>query len=135
MRVVNEVPSHLPYVSVDWRRIVQVFQNLIENAVQHSPPGAIVRLVAREMWSEDRRWVECEVLDSGPGFRADDLAQLFTPFFTTRAGGTGLGLSIVQRIAVAHGGVVSGGNRETGGARMVVRLPVEADASHSGRSQ
>ena len=119
----NEVSPALPPVSVDRRRMVQVFQNLLENAIQHSPPGGRILACARGVWWEGRLWLECSIVDGGPGFQPQDLPRLFEPFFTRRHGGTGLGLSIVQRIVTAHGGAVTAENREEGGACMVVRLP------------
>jgi signal transduction histidine kinase len=51
-----------------------------------------------------RRFLRVEVSDSGPGIPEDQLAQLFTPFFTTKPAGTGLGLVLCQRIIALHGG-------------------------------
>jgi ligand-binding sensor domain-containing protein/signal transduction histidine kinase len=119
----NDVSGALPPVRVDRRRMVQVFQNLLENAIQHSPRGGRIRAHGHEVWREGRLWLECSIVDSGPGIEPQDLPRLFEPFFTRRHGGTGLGLSIVQRIVTAHGGAVTAENRQEGGACLVVRLP------------
>jgi PAS domain S-box-containing protein len=111
----------LPRLVVDRSRVVQVFQNLLENAIQHSQTGG--RVVIRAQ-AAGEGVVRFAVEDSGPGFRAADLDRLFEPFFTRRRGGTGLGLSIVQRIAEQHGGEVVAANRPGGGAVMTVTLPV-----------
>jgi signal transduction histidine kinase len=111
----------LPRLVVDRSRIVQIFQNLLENAIQHSQSGERV-VIRAQAAGEDL--VRFAVEDSGPGFRAADLDRLFEPFFTRRRGGTGLGLSIVQRIAEQHGGEVVAANRPGGGAVMTVTLPV-----------
>jgi two-component system sensor histidine kinase PilS (NtrC family) len=64
-----------------------------------------------------------EVEDDGPGISPDDLPQIFTPFFTTKARGSGLGLATVQRIVDAHGGTVMAASAPGQGARFTVWLP------------
>jgi signal transduction histidine kinase len=118
---------------MDRARLVQVFKNVIENAVQHSPAGGAVQVDGRETADEHGApWFECLIADSGPGFRPEDLPRIFDPFFTRRRGGTGLGLSIVQRVAEEHGGTVAASNRPGGGAAVTVRLPLLAGSAPSG---
>jgi PAS domain S-box-containing protein len=119
VEIVLETPSDLPRVCIDESRILQVFSNLLDNAIRYSPAGGCVTLSV----AAGAGWLECRVEDAGPGVAAEDLASIFEPFFTRRRGGTGLGLAIVQKIVVEHGGVVAYCAREGGGARMVVRLP------------
>ena len=104
-------------------RIHQVFRNLIENALYHSPEGAAVTVscVVREI--ANQAWALFAVEDEGPGFDADALKRAFEPFFTRRKGGTGLGLSIVRRVVEEHGGVVVAAN-QPGGAIVRLRLPI-----------
>jgi len=121
IEVAQAAEPALPRLMADRGRVVQIFQNLLENAIQHSPAGGRVLIRAVTAGEGLVRFV---VEDSGPGFRAEDLDRLFEPFFTRRRGGTGLGLSIVQRIAEQHGGEVVAANRPGGGAVMTVTLPV-----------
>jgi PAS domain S-box-containing protein len=120
VEIVEEPVADLPSLEMDRNRVVQVFQNLLENAIQHSPPGS--RVVFRAEGTGEG--VRFAVEDSGSGFRAEDLDRIFEPFFTRRRGGTGLGLSIVQRIVEQHGGEVAASNRPDGGAVMSVTLPL-----------
>lgn len=105
------------------RRMHQVFRNLLENALLHSPEGGRVRLSARKTQEDGFSWWTFEIEDAGTGFDAETLARGFEPFFTRRKGGTGLGLSIVKRVVEEHGGTVGVGNRPAGGARVSVHLP------------
>jgi PAS domain S-box-containing protein len=120
-----EVSPDVPDVLVDPQRMAQVFQNVIHNAVLHTPPGGRVIVEALVRVAQGRRWIECSVRDGGPGFRSADLPHVFRPLFTRRPGGTGLGLAIAQRIVEMHGGQMSAGNRPTGGAVVTVRLPLD----------
>jgi PAS domain S-box-containing protein len=110
-------------VSMDKTRLGLVFRNLLENAIQHSPPGSTVSVVVDQRAEAGRDLVEVAVTDAGPGFRDQDIPVLFTPFFTRRRGGTGLGLSIVQKVVLEHGGDVSAHNPPGSGACIRVRLP------------
>ncbi|MFN7986308.1 MAG: ATP-binding protein [Thermoanaerobaculia bacterium] len=112
------------------RRMHQVFRNLLENALLHSPEGATVRVAARRTFSDGFYWWTFDVEDSGAGFDAETLSRGFEPFFTRRKGGTGLGLSIVKRVVEEHGGSVEAANRPEGGACVSVRLPAPHQPLH-----
>jgi len=112
-------------------RLVQVFRNLIGNAVSFSPPGG--RIAVRAESRGDA--IEVEVLDDGPGIPPGKERDIFERFYSERPAGekfgthSGLGLSISRQIVEAHGGRVWAENRTDGdgrtrGARFVVRLPL-----------
>ncbi len=122
VRIVNRVGNDLAPILMDRRRVVQVFQNVIQNAIQHSAAGAVVTVEAEQIRQGGALWIHCRIGDSGPGFRAEELSKIFEPFFTRRRGGTGIGLSIVQRIMDEHGGRVSASNRPDGGAVVELRF-------------
>jgi signal transduction histidine kinase len=111
---------------VDRERIAQVFQNLLANAIQHSPAQATIELTARLGALADGEWLEVVTCDQGGGFDVDDLPHLFEPFFSRRPGGTGLGLALAHRVVHDHGGTLVAENRSTGGAMVTVRLPIDA---------
>ena len=122
--VAVDLPDDLPDLLADRDRLQQVIENLIDNASRFSPRGSSVNVSASVVQNSGRRWIECVVEDSGPGFPPEELDRVFEPFFSRREGGTGLGLSIVQRIVQDHSGRVFAENRPEGGARVRVLLPV-----------
>lgn len=107
-------------------RLVQVFRNLIGNAVSFSPPGGRITLTARRVGD----LVEVVVEDEGPGIPPTKLEAIFDRFYSERPSkekfGThsGLGLSISKQIVEAHAGTIFAENRQDGsGARFTVRVP------------
>ncbi len=121
------VESPCPAVAHDASRLLQLLQNLLENAIQHSPAGSRVVLWSGSVRVDGARWAEFRVEDAGPGFRREDLPRIFEPFFTRRPGGTGLGLAIAQRIVEEHSGRIDAANAAGGGAVLRIRLPALSD--------
>lgn len=115
----SEVGADLEPLRADRRRLVQVLQNVIGNAVVFSPAGSTVRVSAALAGER----VLCEVEDSGPGFPPEEIPRIFEPFFTRRRDGTGLGLSIARRIVEAHAGTIEAANAPAGGAVVRIALP------------
>jgi signal transduction histidine kinase len=107
----------------DARRLSLVFRHILENAVQHAPPGSEVKVEAKVVPRAGRPCVECVVSDAGPGFPTEHLGVIFEPFFTRRKGGSGLGLALARRIVQQHGGAIEAANRPEGGAVVTVTLP------------
>lgn len=113
---------------LDPDRVREALDNLLENAVRHTPDGGCIRLtVTADPQAGELRLA---VRDSGEGFGEEFLPQAFGRFqradrSRSRAdGGTGLGLAIVRAIALAHGGWVAAANRPEGGAVVTLALPL-----------
>lgn len=112
-------------VWMDARRIGRVLNNLVSNALRHTPPGGTVEVRA----SLDGAWLKVEVNDSGEGIRPEDLPHIFDRFFrgersrSRRTGGSGLGLAIAQGILQAHGGRIEAESQPGKGARLRFYLP------------
>jgi PAS domain S-box-containing protein len=123
VRIVNEIPTDGGRILMDRDRLSGAFENVLKNAVSHSPAGGSVVLRAADSEGEHGRWVSFHVEDHGNGFRPEDLPRVFEAFFTRRTGGIGLGLSIVKRVIDHHGGRVIAENRAEGGASMTILLP------------
>lgn len=122
--IVVRLDEALPEVIMDRPRLSRALENVLENAIQHSPASGTVVVTAKAVEDGGRTWLEIHVGDGGAGFSSSELPRVFEPFFTRRPGGTGLGLALVERIVQSHGGHVSAANREEGGAVVTVRLPV-----------
>ena len=74
-------------------------------------------------WTGDSRTIRIEIRDSGPGIPDETLAQIGTPFFTTRAEGTGLGVALARAVIAMHGGVLRYESGAGMGPTTVVELP------------
>ncbi len=123
----------LPDIWGDHDRLHQVFLNLIRNAAEASPAHGTVRVCTRMLgpWRDTESFVErpriyfqIEISDEGPGVSPQHLANLFTPFFTTKNQGHGLGLSLCYQIVKAHGGHLRYQKATPTGAAFVVNLPL-----------
>ncbi len=127
IRLENAV-NGLPTAAGDGDRLAQVFTNLIDNALKHTPVGGIIRLCGETRAAE----VQVHVEDSGPGIPAEDLARIFERFYQVdkarRSGagrGTGLGLAISREIVQAHGGRLTATSVPGQPTRFTVQLPLD----------
>lgn len=116
-----------PEVVGDPAQLGQVVMNLLNNAVLAIPPGAMegnrIRVVVGEM---DGRAL-LRIQDTGKGIPANDLAQIFEPFYSTRSDGTGLGLAIVREMVRKHGGEVYVESKVGEGSTFTILLPRAID--------
>jgi two-component system OmpR family sensor kinase len=111
----------------DADRLRQVLENIVANAIQHSPRNVAVTVNVFTRQRNDSLWAFLEVRDQGPGIPEDILPRLFDRFAAGhRSEGLGLGLYIARRIAVAHGGDLSVVSSPGKGARFCLQLPCRA---------
>jgi signal transduction histidine kinase len=124
VRFENAVPAG-SCIHGDADRLVQLFVNLIRNALQAVSPGGRIRVTMEQTIEDEQRWCVVSVEDDGPGIPEDTLPNIFEAFVTTRldARGTGLGLTVAEGIVTEHGGAISASNLPGGGACLQVRLP------------
>jgi len=113
-------------INADPVRLRQVMHNLLKNALEAAGDQGRILVSSRIGEEEGDDFVEIAVSDNGPGFDPDLIGQVFDPYVTSKTRGTGLGLAIVKRIVAEHGGVIDAENPETGGGRVVLRLPALA---------
>ncbi len=122
--VCTDAHHTLPKVWGDRTRLIQVFQNLLSNAIQSMEPGGHLTIEARSALYESRPAVEVSIADTGPGIPDDIRDKVLEPFFTTRAKGTGLGLTIVHRLIKSHDGELRLEPNPGGGTIARVILPL-----------
>jgi two-component system, NtrC family, sensor histidine kinase KinB len=117
-----ELASGLPAVLADRDRVDHVFDNLIGNALDHTPRGGRVRLSVEGM----NGFIQFSVSDSGEGIPPEHLPRIFEKFYRvpgSRRGGAGLGLAIAREIVSAHGGQIEVTSRVGQGTTFRFTLP------------
>ncbi|HET6632108.1 MAG TPA: ATP-binding protein [Rhodanobacteraceae bacterium] len=119
-RLRGEAPAET--ARFDRAQIEQVLINLLKNAHESGSDADAVTLGIDRVGGHWR----IEVADRGPGMSENVLAQALLPFYSTKRAGTGLGLALAREIAEAHGGRLSLSNRDGGGLRVTLTLPVQA---------
>lgn len=124
----KEFTRNLPPVWVDAKQLQQVFFNIIINAIQAMKDGGTLLLQTDLVEDQEAQFVRVMIGDSGPGIRPEDLDKIFTPFFTTKTQGTGLGLAICRQLIEQQGGNLDIKSRVGEGTRVMINLPVSADA-------
>lgn len=114
----------LPPILGDIDRLEQVFANLLDNAIKHTPQGGTVTIRGRHIALGT---VEISVMDTGPGMTKEQLPHVFERFYhgdgKGERSGTGLGLAIARQIALSHGGDIRVSSQVGKGAEFTVRLP------------
>ena len=126
IRLETDIAPHLPDVLADPDRLRQVFANLLNNALRHTPAGGRVTLSAEPAGDA----VRFSVSDNGPGLTPEEQAQVFERFWRADAsrsrggGGSGLGLTIARYLVEAHGGEIGVESEPGQGARFWFTIPV-----------
>jgi signal transduction histidine kinase len=120
-------PDRAIIVAADEHLLTRAIENLLDNALRHTPEGGEVRVG----WRVDGDRVAIAVADTGPGIADADLPRIFDPLYrgegsrNRRTGGAGLGLTITKRILLSHGGDLAAANAPDG-AVFTATLPVTA---------
>lgn len=126
--------------------LIQIFSNLIANAIDAMPQGGVLSLTVREVAREGREGIEIVVQDNGCGIEQESISRIFEPFFTTKKDmGNGIGLWIAKQFVDTHHGhieVESSTRQGTAGTRFSVFMPFRdsdrgsaQNASNGGRQE
>lgn len=133
VNVNKSLQTDLGSVKCNFNQIQQVFVNIVLNACQFMPNGGDLMIVSS--MSDDEKYVEVKISDTGPGISKENIERVFEPFFTTMSvaggsgGGTGLGLSISYDIIKNYGGNISVLSVEGEGATFIIKLPAGEERS------
>ena len=132
--IVRRYDPSLPPILGDEDRLVQVFHNLVRNAVEAMADGGQLTLATRvslnplfgkvDLGGGQRTMVEAQVIDEGPGIPAAVRARIFDPFFTTKERGLGLGLAICHQVLEQHRGAIQIDSAEHRGTVVTCFLPI-----------
>jgi len=132
--VILELPEEEILLEGFPRLLGSAVENVVRNALRHSPEGGKVILALRregKSQSQKTPWICITVSDQGPGVPEEELPRLFTPFYrvdsarTRESGGTGLGLAIAERAVHLHRGTISARQGKPSGLLVEIRLPLE----------
>jgi len=122
-----DIPDELIMLPIDGMLIEQVIVNLLENAIQYTPNGSVIKV---KSYIEGKK-VVFEVSDNGNGIPEESIPYIFDRFYTVEKQdtngrrGTGLGLAICKSIIIMHGGYITAFNNSTGGVTFKFSLPME----------
>lgn len=109
------------YVNADPLLLLQVFVNLIINAVQAMEENG--KITFKSSLNSDKKYIQLSISDDGPGIKTENLDKIFEPLYTTKAKGTGIGLSICKQIIEKHGGSIKAANKKGKGTQIIFNLP------------
>lgn len=122
IKIEYEFSDAIPLVKVDQNQMVQVFVNIILNAVQAMEEGGLLKIAIRSIDEQ----IILTVSDTGKGIPEEDLPKVFDPFFTTKGkdGGSGLGLWLSQGVIERHGGIIQIDSKNDEGTTVRIQLPL-----------
>jgi signal transduction histidine kinase len=126
VRLDIQAESGQPLLDLDPERIRQVLSNLIANALRYTPRDGSIHVVSTSATSEDGKYAEVTVEDTGVGIAPDVLPHIFNRFYKSRdSSGTGLGLPIARHLVEAHGGTITAESQPGRGTTIRISLPVQ----------
>jgi signal transduction histidine kinase len=103
IRLQVDIPEGLPLVKCDAMYAEEAIRNLLDNALDATPPGGEITI---RSFTENKEWLVVTIQDTGKGMSEDIKAKIFVPFFSTKDKGFGLGLFYVKRVMDACGGMI-----------------------------
>jgi two-component system, sporulation sensor kinase E len=115
-------PKVLPYILADHNQLKQVIFNLLKNAMQAMSTGGTIKI--RSILDKEKDCVKLSIADTGCGISANDMTNVFEPYYTKKNKGTGLGLMIVERIIREHGAELAVESEPGKGTLFIISFPL-----------
>lgn len=119
-RVLTELEKNIPKTYADETKLYQSFLNILINSMQAMPLGGEIYISTNFKNNK----IQIEITDTGPGIPEELIKKVKDPFFTTKTDGSGLGLGIVEQTVKNHNGKFTIENAASGGAKIVIQLPL-----------
>jgi two-component system, NtrC family, nitrogen regulation sensor histidine kinase GlnL len=123
----------LPQVRGDEAKLLQVFLNIVKNAIESMKKGGRMEISTypstesvRER-GRTKRWALISITDTGKGIAEGDLRKIFIPFYTRKKNGTGIGLALSKKIVKDHGGLIKVKSQEGKGTSFFIYIPFESN--------
>jgi len=116
----------VPKLNLNKNKILQVFLNLITNAIDASEQNSIVKITSA--YNEDEKCIIVRVIDTGSGIKESLHSQIFTDFFTSKEEGTGLGLSVCKMLIDEQKGNISFESKEGSGTTFTIKFYFEKNS-------
>jgi two-component system, NtrC family, nitrogen regulation sensor histidine kinase GlnL len=119
----------LPQIRGDEAKLLQVFLNIIKNAIESMKKGGVLEITtspSKESFidqGKSKRWVLVSIRDTGKGIPEEDLKKIFLPFFTAKKSGTGIGLAVSKKVIKDHGGFIRVESHENRGTVFHLYIP------------
>ena len=124
VEIKNRIPNG-PSVRFDPDHLKQLILNVVINSLDAIGGSGTIDFSLERKRKSNEGFVRLVISDNGPGFPADSLKSVFEPFYSTKKEGTGLGLALVRKMAVGNHGRVFARNKVTGGAEIVLDIPLD----------
>jgi len=124
IEVVKIYAADMPEIMVNDREMLQVFINIILNAVDSMDRGGRLTIEIDRISDDKENWARISFKDTGHGIPEDKINGIFARYYTTKKTGTGLGLPIVERIVSVHNGRISVSSEVNVGTEFVIELPL-----------
>ena len=131
VRILEHLTSGNTRIDGDSGQLRQLLHNLLKNALEavKDVPDARIIVATRIVGEDEIHQVELCIDDNGPGIEPGVLENIFEPYVSTKPRGSGLGMAIVKKIVEEHGGTISAGSSEAGGAQIRIHLRLSGDVA------